>query len=449
MSERSPRDEIKGISALQHIVLSICLFAVSISSAFADALQDSLASKDSSAIPAKVLDKMIVFGTQFTRYTPSQTVLEAKDFIGKYQDLQSVLQTVSGVTVRDIGGYGHYAEAAVRGSSANQVQVYCDGIPLNGSTGNAVDISKIPLSTLQKITVYKNFPPIELFNDNAGGVINLSTLAVPETRAATLEFGSFGYMSGAAMVDARTGPVNHCFNINYGYADNNYRFTNDRGTTHGPASGNDDTVETMDNNFFSTFSSLYANTWKINAKNTLTSRLSADVSDEGIFYYPMVDSNDGSIKISRFSFTETYEKAIDSTASVTVRAKGKTEDMQFVRFKPFYLVTPVREQIKQPYAALEAILREKIWSHLSLAAVVSGSYDGFDLNNLLVRDGRLQPGFFRLSGKAGIEAEISLPANIAARVGGMYRYELDSTNGRFSFNEFVPGGQISDRKSVV
>jgi outer membrane cobalamin receptor len=429
------------------MVLCFCLFAIGISPAFADAAGDSLIRKDSSSVPVKTLDRMIVFGTLFTSYTPSKAVLDAKDFIGKYQDLQSVLETVSGVTVREIGGFGHYAEAAVRGSSANQVQVYLDGIPLNGSSGNAVDISKIPLSALQKITVYKNFPPIELFNDNAGGVINLSTAMVPKTQAATVEFGSFGYKAGSAMINTQTGPMNHCFNINYGYADNDYLFTNDRGTTHGPTSGDDDTIETMDNNFFTNFSSLYSNTWKIDPKNTLTSRLSADVSNEGIFYYPMVDSNDGSIKNSRFSLSETYEKAIDSTASLTIRAKGKTEDEQFVRFKPFFLITPVREQIKQPYAALEAIIREKIWSHLSFAAIVSGSYDGFDCTNLLVPAGRLQPDFFRLIGKTGIEAEINLPANIAARIGGTYRYELDSTNGKFTYSEFLPGGQSSKKGS--
>ena len=83
MSERSPRDEIKGISALQYIVLSMCLFAMGISPAFANAAGDSLVLKDSSAVPAKNLDKMIVFGSQYAQYTPSQTVLEAKDFIGK------------------------------------------------------------------------------------------------------------------------------------------------------------------------------------------------------------------------------------------------------------------------------------------------------------------------------------------------------------------------------
>jgi outer membrane cobalamin receptor len=446
MSKRSPWDEIKGFSVVQYIVLSMCLIACGIGSAFADNARDSLAGKDTSAVPVKVLDRMIVFGTQITQYSPSQTVLEAKDFKGKFQDLGSVLQTVSGVTVRQMGGFGHYAEAAVRGSSANQVQVFLDGLPLNGSTGDAVDISKIPLLSLQKITVFKNDPPLEYFGDNAGGVIDLSTSAAPESRAATLEFGSFGYKAGSATIDGKTGRMNHYFSINYGYADNDYSFVNNRGTTLGPASGNDDTVERMDNNSFSSFSSLYSNTWSIDSKDTLTSRLSADVTDEGIFYYPMVDSNDGSIKNSRLLLTESYERAIDSNASFAVRASGKTENEQFVRLKPYYLITPVRENISQPYGAIEAIAREKVWSHLSLSAVLAGSYDGFSLDNLLVPGGWLQPDFFRLNGKAGFEAELGLPAaGFTARAGGIYRYEIDSTNGKFTNSVFVSGGQKSEK----
>jgi len=247
---------------------------------------------------------IVVTAKRFTKYTPSQTVLDARAFSGKYQDLQSVLETVSGVSVRDIGGFGHYAEAAIRGSSPNQVQVYLDGIALNGSAGTAVDISKIPLSTLQKIAVYKNTPSIEFFGDNAGGVINLTTALPGKAQAASLEIGSFGYRAGNVMIDKNIGKMKHRFSVNYGYADNNYPYINDRGTTLGPAARNDDTAETMDNNFYSTVSSQYANVWEINDQNRLTSQLSATITDEGIFYFPQADSNDGSIKNSRLALRQ-------------------------------------------------------------------------------------------------------------------------------------------------
>jgi outer membrane cobalamin receptor len=387
---------------------------------------------------------IVVTAKRFTKYTPSQRVLEAKDFSGKYQDLQSVLETVSGVSVRDMGGFGHYAEAAIRGSSPNQVQVYLDGIALNGSTGNAVDISKIPLSTLQKITVYKNTPSIEFFGDNAGGVINLTTTTVREAQAASLEIGSFGYRAGNAMIDKKIGRMTHRFSVNYGYADNDYPYINDRGTTLGPAARDDDTAETMDNNFFSIFSSQYANVWEINDRNKLTSQLSAMVTDEGIFYFPQADSNDGSIKNSKLALIETYETAVDSALAFTFRLKLKTEDELFQRFTPFYLYPPpvrIRHETRQPYAGIEGIVKGKNGDHFSFTGIVSGSYNGFNFKDLYLQGDVTRPYFFRLSGKIGAEAGITLRENLIARLGGLYRYEVDFSNGKFYYSGFVPGGQ--------
>jgi hypothetical protein len=387
---------------------------------------------------------IVVTAKRFTKYTPSQRALEAKDFSGKYQDLQSVLETVSGVSVRAMGGFGHYAEAAIRGSSPNQVQVYLDGIPLNGSTGSVVDISKIPLSILQKITVYKNTPSIEFFGDNAGGVINLTTATTGEAQTASLEIGSFGYRAGNAMIDKKNGRMTHRFSVNYGYADNDYPYINDRGTTLGPAARDDDTAETMDNNFFSIFSSQYANVWEINDRNKLTSQLSAMVTDEGIFYFPQADSNDGSIKNSRLALIETYEAAVDSALAFTFRLKLKTEDELFQRFTPFYLYPPpvrIRYETRQPYAAMEGIIKGKNWDRISFTGIVSGSYDGFNFKDLYVQGDVTRPYFFRLSGKIGAEAGITIRENLVARVGGIYRYEIDSSNGKFYYSGFLPGGQ--------
>jgi hypothetical protein len=436
------------------------VFAVSGDSFSIDSVatvSDSFPSIDSNSLPAAAniqaatspnetdtLYTIVVTAKKIAHYTPSQTVLEARTFSGKFQDLQSVLETVSGVSVRDMGGFGHYAEAAIRGSSTNQVQVYLDGIPLNGSTGSAVDISKIPLSMLRKITIYKNTPSIEFFGDNAGGVISLTTATAGEAQAVALEIGSFGYRAGNAMINKKTGLMTHRFTVNYGYADNNYPYVNDRGTTLGPLAQSDDTVETMDNNFFSTLSSLYENVWEIDNKHKLTTRLSAEVTDEGIFYFPQADSNDGSINTSRLSLVETYETSVDTALALTVRFKGKTENELFRRFTPFFLYPPpvrIRQETSQPYAAMEGILTGKKGDRYSFTGIVSGSYDGFDFKDLSIQGKVTRPRFSRFIGKIGAEAGITICKNLLTRVGGLYRYEIDSTNGKFKYNGFMPGGQ--------
>jgi hypothetical protein len=420
--------------------LCFCLFSIGISPAFADAAGDSAAKKDSLQI--KNLEKMVVFGG----LTPLQTVLNAKDFSGKYQDLQSVLQTVSGVTVRSIGGFGHYAEASVRGSSPNQVQVYLDGVPMNGSSGLAVDLSKIPLAALQKIVIYKNAPTIENFGDNAGGIISLTTSGNTEVTAASCEAGSFGYRAGSALFDKKIGQMTHRFSVNYGYADNNYPYINDRGTTLGPNATEDDTLETMDNNYYSSLSSMYSNTWDLARNCELTSQVSATVTDEGIFYFPEADSNDGHIRNTKLYLIESLNSTVGPDLSFRISAQGKTENELLQRFKPFYFyVSPVRHEVDQPFGALDAVVKKQIGPHFEVSGVLRGSYNGFTFDDLYLQDNQTIPRFYRLSGKAGMEADLFMSEKLSARAGGVFRYEIDSTNGKFYYGGFQPGGSSSSK----
>jgi iron complex outermembrane receptor protein len=390
---------------------------------------------------ANSLPPMTVTSKRFTAFTPCQTILEAKDFSGKYQDLQSVLETVSGITLRGLGGFGHYAEAAIRGSSPNQVQVFLDGVPLNDATGNAVDLSKIPLSTLQKISIIKSIPTIEYFGDNAGGVIDLSTSASGASEDGSVECGSFGYRAAHASIKKETGVFSHHFSFNYAYADNNYPYVNDHGTTLGPSASADDTLERMDNNFYSSFTMMYTNVFRPNEKNKLTSQVSAFITDEGIFYFPQANLNDGFIKQSKLAFIETYSTSIDSVSTITLKITGKTHEELFQRFRPFYVFnSPIRYNTCQPQACVDGVLRTKPWSNLVLTCNASGRYDGFDYDNLYMQPGQTQPHFYKLFMKIGGEANLRLNELLAVRTGLMYRYEIDSLNGQFSVNGFAPGG---------
>lgn len=381
---------------------------------------------------------IIVTGKRYAKYTPSQRVIEAKEFSGKYQDLQSVLETVSGVTVRAIGGFGHYSEVSIRGSSSNQVQINLDGIPLNGATGTTVDISKIPLSALQKISIFKNTPPIEFFGENAGGVINLSTAPMRDVVSSAIEIGSFGYRQGSVLINKTAADVTHRISVDYAGADNSFPYLNDKGTQY---NRDDDTIKSMDNNAFSMFSSQYSNSWAIDTRHKLTSQLTTQMTDEGIFYFPQADSNDGSVGKNGVALTERFEAALDSGTMLSITAKGKVEKGSFQRFRPFYLYTsPTRNVTSQPFAEIEGILEKRISAKLLVRAVVSGKYSSFMFSDLYQPASAVHPAFSRVSGKAGGEAEIKLPPLWSIRVGGLYKYEIDSTNGTFYFGGFQPGG---------
>jgi outer membrane cobalamin receptor len=385
---------------------------------------------------------IVVTARRTAKFVPSQRVIEAKDFSGKYQDLQGVLETVSGVTVRNTGGFGHYSDASIRGSSPNQVQFYLDGIPLNGAAGGAVDVSKIPLSSLQTIAVSKGVPALEFFGDNAGGVINLTTTPMKDVSTVTMEIGSLGYRAGSALICKTTGPMTHRLSVNYGWADNNYPYT-DSLVTHGSTIAGDDSQKVMDNNFFSTVSAQYANTFVFNDSAKLTSQVSAQVTNEGVFYLPTAGSNDGSIRTGRLSFVESYAAPMGQGRSIVLTAKGKTEDGLFTRFHPFYLSPgQISRDISQPFVSLESVTKDTIGARFTFTGLLSASYNGFKFDNLLWPAGLLLPHYSRLTGKAGLEAGIVFCSQLSGRVGGLYRYEIDSTNDSMTTYGYpLPGGR--------
>ena len=73
----------------------------------------------------------------------------------------------------------------MRGSSAEQVEVYLDGIPLNSALGGGVNLENLPLSQVSQIEVYRG-PQGTLFGKNStGGVI-----AITSKRPDLDEFGA-------------------------------------------------------------------------------------------------------------------------------------------------------------------------------------------------------------------------------------------------------------------
>jgi outer membrane receptor protein involved in Fe transport len=122
--------------------------------------------------------------------------IEPEEFTGEQKDIPTLLERVPGVMVRR-QGTGQYAYATIRGSTGSQVSVYVDGIPLNSSGTQTVDISMIPVTEVVRIEVYRGYIPVRFSASPIGGVINIVTKK-PETYNLQLEAGarSFGGMTG-------------------------------------------------------------------------------------------------------------------------------------------------------------------------------------------------------------------------------------------------------------
>ncbi len=84
-----------------------------------------------------------------------------------------LLGSVAGVSVRRLGGPGDPSFVRIRGSSARQVEVYIDGVPLNPRGSSAVDLSELDLDSFDRVEVHRGVTPAELGASPIGGVVHL------------------------------------------------------------------------------------------------------------------------------------------------------------------------------------------------------------------------------------------------------------------------------------
>jgi iron complex outermembrane receptor protein len=135
------------------------------------------------------------------RYDPTADLFNRSGFVAavdlterreRVEDLAAVLTQMVGVKVKQYGGLGHFATVSIRGSSASQVNVFLDGIPMNDAYSGVTNIADLPLGGVERVEVYRGFAPPHLGSGAMGGAINLVTTN-PE------RFSNGGLLSGLAV----------------------------------------------------------------------------------------------------------------------------------------------------------------------------------------------------------------------------------------------------------
>lgn len=103
------------------------------------------------------------------------TLLDMGPRRDRVEDLSSVLSQSIGVHVRQYGGLGSFATVSIRGSSAKQVDVYLDGVPLNDAYSGIANLGDLPLDGIGRVEVFRGSTPPYLGSSSIGGAINLVT----------------------------------------------------------------------------------------------------------------------------------------------------------------------------------------------------------------------------------------------------------------------------------
>lgn len=154
-----------------------------------------------------------------------------------------------GIQVQRFGGLGAFSTISIRGSTANQVPVFLDGVPLSQAQDQTVNLSDLPLDSLERIEVYRGTVPVGFGGGGIGGVVNLVSRPPsdePETEISAAG-GSFSTRKLVATHRRKIGEHGLLAHVSYLGSEGDFRYFDDNGTPENPA---DDGTTTRRNNAF-------------------------------------------------------------------------------------------------------------------------------------------------------------------------------------------------------
>ncbi len=149
-------------------------------------------------------------------------------------DLAQTLDRATGVNIRRYGGLGSFSTLSIRGSTAEQVQVFLDGVPLNSAVGGGVDLGGLPIGGVESVDVYRGAAPARFGGNSLGGVVHIRTQPLGgkvRTRLHTAS-GSHGTRRLGASLSGPYKGWEYLGLVNYQASRNDFRFWDDNGTEY-------------------------------------------------------------------------------------------------------------------------------------------------------------------------------------------------------------------------
>ena len=160
------------------------------------------------------------------------TVIRAEDFEGRITSISELLREAVGVQVQSLGG--SFATVSIRGSSAEQVVVYLDGVPLNRALGGATNLSELPLGQVESIEIYRGTTPASLPSASIGGAIMINTrrASAGQNASASIAFGSFNTSEATGYLSRGGDRASWSLGFDAITSDGNFLYLDNNGTTN-------------------------------------------------------------------------------------------------------------------------------------------------------------------------------------------------------------------------
>ncbi|HKQ97211.1 MAG TPA: TonB-dependent receptor, partial [Candidatus Polarisedimenticolia bacterium] len=161
--------------------------------------------------------------------------------------LPEVLRQAVGVQIKSLGG--EFATVSIRGSTAEQVIVYLDGVPLNHALGGGVNLADVPFVSLDSVTIYRGATPAGLPEASIGGAVLLRSRAPAHGSggSAFLGVGSYGSSETGGSWSFRHGTTDGMIAFDTAASDGDFQYDDGNGTDFDPT--DDETVTRINNDF--------------------------------------------------------------------------------------------------------------------------------------------------------------------------------------------------------
>jgi outer membrane cobalamin receptor len=181
--------------------------------------------------------------------TAAGVVVERARLAEPGAELHEALAETPGVRSVASGGAGRFATLSIRGSTAQQVVVTLDDVPLADGMTGLVDLGAIPVEELAAVEVYRGLSPLVVPTGAIGGAVRLRLPEPDRDRlTARLGAGSFGTRHGAISGAWRpTGRIGLGASVGTFVSQGDYSYASDNGTAFDMS---DDTIRRRGNNDF-------------------------------------------------------------------------------------------------------------------------------------------------------------------------------------------------------
>jgi iron complex outermembrane receptor protein len=240
-------------------------------------------------------------------FTGNYEIIEQEELQQSGSSLAEIIAESPGVQFRQSGGAGSFSSVSLRGSTAEQVNVYLDGLLLNEAAGGGVNLSHIELMQADRVEIYRGAVPVQLGHSAIGGAVNITTHRATSEPAVRLlsGFGSFG---AAKLAASYAGPLQWLnqqslvASFTHRRTNNDFPFLNDNGTELNP---DDDTRERRHNAGSESTSGFLKSGFAISGNHRLEQLLQIDRHQQGVANWHNSASADASLTTDNFQWRAT------------------------------------------------------------------------------------------------------------------------------------------------